>query len=335
MSRVSKKILLANRPSSELSQTNFEFTEEAVRNPGEQEILVRARYFSVDPYMRNRMNDVKSYISPYMVGAALEGDVIAEVIESEHPEFKCGDLVCGMLPWQEYTSCIPTRLEQIRPTEEVGETAYLGVLGLTGLTAYFGMLNIGKPNETETVVISAAGGAVGSVAGQIAKIKKCRVIGITGSEVKTKFIVNDLGFNEAINYKSFRNIRKPIREYCPDGVDIYFDNVGGELSDAVFYQLNNFSRVVLCGQISLYNQNCLIMGPRLYAQFIVHRVKIQGFIVYDYAQEFPRARRQLSQWIKKGQLKINEQIVNGFENLPKALMSLFQGENTGKLLVQA
>ena len=335
MSIPSKKILLIKRPSGELLTECFKIVEESVPQPAKNEILVKTIYLSVDPYMRNRMNDARSYVAPYELNDVLEGDGIAQVIKSENPDFESGDLLTGMLPWKQYSVLSDNhRLEKIEKIRGVSDTAYLGVLGLTGLTAYFGLLEIAHPQSNETVVISGAAGAVGSVAGQIAKIKGCRVIGIVGSADKADFISRELGFDGAINYSEHRNIRKPLRELCSAGVDIYFDNVGGEISDAVIYQINDFARIVLCGQISLYNQKRLVMGPRLLPQLIIHRVKMQGFIVYDYAKRFPDARRDLINWLQNKRLIHKEQIVDGFDKMPASLISLFSGANTGKLIVR-
>ena len=255
-------------------------------------------------------------------------------METKSDQLNVGDLVVGNLPWQEYATIKSKRVEKILADEAIPSTAYLSVLGLTGLTAYFGLLDIGEPRSGETVVISAAAGAVGSVAGQIARIKGCKVIGIAGGEKKCSYLKNDLLFDETIDYKKAPNIRKELRKICPQKVDIYFDNVGGDISDGVFYMLNNKARIVLCGQISLYNKNRLSMGPRLYPQFLIHRVKMQGFIVYDYAIKFSEAQNQLKHWIVDGTIKYNENIIEGFENLPAAFLGLFTGENIGKQLVK-
>jgi NADPH-dependent curcumin reductase CurA len=335
MSIRSKKILLIKRPSGELGKECFSIENGTVPNPSKNEISVRTLFLSVDPYMRNRMNDILSYVAPYRLNDVLHGDGICQVMESQSLQYKVGDILAGILPWQQY-AVLPGshRLEKIEKTTNLNPTTYLSVLGLTGLTAYFGIIDIAQPKKGETVVISGAAGAVGSVAGQIANIKGCRVIGITGSEKKTDFIMRDLGFDDAINYSEVRNIRKPLRKSCPDGVDVYFDNVGGEISDAVIYQINDFARIVLCGQISLYNQNRLVLGPRLLSQLIIHRARMQGYIVYDYAKRYPEARRELKKWIQTGKLINTEQIIDGFEKLPDALISLFSGANTGKLIVR-
>jgi NADPH-dependent curcumin reductase CurA len=329
-----KKIILNTRPSGMVSEASFKITEDDMPKPEKDELLLKAKYISVDPYMRNRMNNVESYVKPFELNEPLNGDVIAEVVESNIPGFAPGDLVTGHLPWQEYTSISPSKVDRIEVDENISSTEYLGSLGLTGLTAYFGLLDIGAPQEGETVVISGAAGAVGSVAGQIAKLKGCTVFGIAGSDQKCAYLENELGFDGTINYKNSPNIRKALRKISPEKVDIYFDNVGGDISDGVFYLLNNFSRIVLCGQIALYNLNRLSMGPRLFPQFLIRRTKIQGFIVYDYSAQFEQARSQLKEWLVEGKIKSRETIIDGFENIPQALLGLFSGDNIGKQIVR-
>jgi len=333
LEKYTKKFILKRRPSGEASTDNFELIEEKLPGISRSEILVKAKYFSVDPYMRNRMNNVESYVSPFELNSAITGDCIAEIIETRSDRYNIGDLVIGNLPWQEYSVVNQEKVEIILPAETISSTAYLSVLGLTGLTAYFGLLDIGDPKLGDTVVISAAAGAVGSVAGQIAGIKGCKVIGICGGEEKSDYLKTYLNFNDTIDYKKTPNIRKELRKRCPEKVDIYFDNVGGEISDGVFYQLNNYARIILCGQISLYNLNRLSMGPRLFPQLLIRRVKMQGFIVYDYIKQFPEARDRIKQWVLEGKIKYSENIIDGFENLPTAFLGLFSGENIGKQLV--
>jgi NADPH-dependent curcumin reductase CurA len=328
-----RTILLKSRPTREISVDNFTFSELTLPDPAEGEVLVELEYLSVDPYMRNRMNDTKSYVEPYTLDQPVTGNAVAKVLDSKSPHFRPGDRVTGVMPWQEYAVMAGRDLVRIG-YEDVPCTAYLGILGLTGLTAYFGLLAIGKPVSGETVVISGAAGAVGSVAGQIARIKGSHVIGIAGTDQKCSYLTGTLGFNDAINYRSRPNIRKALRTACPAGVDVYFDNVGGEISDSVLFYLNDYARIVLCGQIALYNTNRLIMGPRLQAQLIIHRALMQGFIVHDYNDRFEEARRQLHEWIMEGRLSDRETITEGFNNLPVALIGLFNGENTGKQIVK-
>jgi NADPH-dependent curcumin reductase CurA len=334
VSRSTKKYILKSRPSGEVSADNFKLIEDTVTDLNPGEILVRTTYLSVDPYMRNRMNNVESYIAPFEVDSAISGDGIAEILETKSDKFAKGDLVVGILPWQEFAVIQESKVRKISPEPGISITAHLGVLGLTGLTAYFGLLDIGKPEDGNTVVVSGAAGAVGSIVGQMAKIYGCKTIGIAGGEKKCDYLKHDLQFDDVIDYKYTSNIRKPLRTLCPERVDIYFDNVGGDISDAVFYMLNNHARVVICGQIALYNLNRLSMGPRMYPQFLIKRVKLQGFIVYDYSENFPEAIDQLKNWIHDGKIQYHENIVEGFENLPEAFLGLFRGENIGKQLVK-
>ena len=331
---MNKKIILTKRPSGEITPEIFKIISEEIPSIKNEEVLLKARYFSVDPYMRNRMNAVRSYVEPYELDRPLTGDAIAEIVESKSDKFKVGEIVTGELPWQEYSAVSTSKLHKMKIDKEISETAYLGVLGLTGLTAYFGLLDIGEPKSGETVVISGAAGAVGSIAGQFAKIKGCKAVGIAGREEKINYLKNELHFDETINYKETKNIRKALMRACPDGIDIYFDNVGGEISDAVMYLINNFARIVMCGQISLYNQNRISMGPRLNAQLIIKRGKMQGFILYDYSDQFKEAQKQIAQWIFEKKLYHSEHIVEGFDNMIDALMGLFRGDNLGKQIVK-
>ncbi len=333
MAQVTKRFLLVKRPRGVLTEEVFAGDETELIEPVEGEVLMRSLYFSVDPYMRNRMNNVPSYVAPFELNAPLVGDAIAEVMVSNSPNFNSGDMVTGTLPWQEYCVLPAKKLQKI-DTDLVPATYFLSVLGLTGLTAYFGLLDIGKPKQGESVVISGAAGAVGLIAGQIARLKDCPVVGIAGGEQKVRYLTDEAGFDAAIDYKEVPNVRKPLRSALPDGVDIYFDNVGGEISDNVMYMLRDYARIILCGQISLYNSGRLETGPRLLGQLLIHRAVMQGFIVYDYQDQFSRARTELIGWITEGKIKQPENIIDGFENLPKALMGLFQGENTGKQLVR-
>ena len=330
---MNRKIILHKRPLGTLNPDNFRLLEEPRPDFQSGKLLLKGLFFSVDPYMRNRMNAFRSYIEPYDIGRPISGDAIAEVIKSDLPEFQTGDLVTGSLPWQEYMLMDPSRVAKI-DNMDISPTAFLSVLGLTGLTAYFGVTDIGRVQSGDQVVISAAAGAVGSVAGQIARILGCRVTGITGSEQKVKYIIDDLHFDEAINYKSHPNIRKALVKSNPKGIDMYFDNVGGDISDSIMYLLNTHARIALCGQISLYDQSRISTGPRLNAQLIVKRARMEGFIVYDYKDRYPEAMEVLKKWIREGELKYRETIIDGFENLPSALMGLFKGKNIGKQLVK-
>ncbi|MFC2137207.1 NADP-dependent oxidoreductase [Bacteroidota bacterium] len=327
------KIILKSRPAAEPVLDNFELVKESLPVINENELLLKAKYVSVDPYMRGRMNNVKTYVDPYEVGQAINGDIVAEVEQSKSKDFNEGDLVVGNLPWQEYINASENSIKKIEK-DDIPPSLYLSLFGMTGLTAYFGLLDIGKPKKKETVIITSAAGAVGSVAGQISKIKKCKVIGITGSDEKVDYLKTELDFDNAFNYKSSSNIRKEIKNCWQEGVDIFFDNVGGELSDSIMYLINNFARIIVCGQISQYNQSRLAMGPRMQMFLLTRRALMQGFIVNDYMNKFDTALNELKQWFKEGKLKYRETIIEGFENLPEAFLGLFKGDNIGKLLVK-
>ncbi|QRF24298.1 NADP-dependent oxidoreductase [Alicyclobacillus sp. TC] len=327
-----REIKLASRPQGMPSQDNFLF--ETVEIPALQadEVLVKSLYISVDPYMRGRMNEGKSYVPPYALGEVITGGVVGQVVESKNDRFQTGDFVLGELGWREF-NVSKGRLTKLNP-QLAPLSAFLGVLGMPGLTAYFGLLDIGQPKEGETVVVSGAAGAVGMIVGQIAKLKGCRVVGIAGSDEKNQYLVSELGFDATINYKTSPSIRKELAELCPQGVDIYFDNVGGDITDAVFLQLNDFARVALCGQIALYNTEKVEVGPRILPILLVRRALLKGFIVSDYQPQYSVAMQELGKWLQAGQLKYRETIVEGFENIPKAFLGLFRGENVGKQLVK-
>jgi NADPH-dependent curcumin reductase CurA len=312
---------------------NFEIVAASSVIASNGELIVKAKFVSVDPYMRGRMSDAKSYVAPFELGKPIEGGVVAEVLESHHPDFKEGDVVLAPLKWQEIQAVSAEKVTKL-DKNNTHLSYYLGILGMPGLTAYFGLLDIGKPVSGETIVISGAAGAVGVVVGQIAKIKGCRVIGISGSDEKNAYLSDELKFDEVINYKTTGSIRKAIEKDCPDGVDIYFDNVGGEISDAVISQINQGARIIICGQISLYNERKMPVGPRPQTMLLKKRALMQGFIVSDFAARFPEGVKQLATWLGEGRLVSQETIVKGFEKLPEAFIGLFEGKNTGKSLVQ-
>jgi len=291
-------------------------------------------YYSVDPYMRGRMNEGKSYVPQFELNKAIEGGVLATVMESKSNLFKTGDVVLGALPWSEKMIASDKNLQKIESTVE-SLTYYLGILGMTGLTAYFGLMHIGKPKTDEIVVVSGAAGAVGIVVGQIAKIHGARVIGIAGSDEKATMLKEEFGYDDVINYKTTADINKAIANLCPNGVDVYFDNVGGSISDAVIQNLNFHARIVLCGQISLYNNTEIPMGPRIQPLLLTRSVLMQGFIINNFQKDFPEGIAQLSKWVNEGKLKFIETIVDGFDQLPAALLGLFKGENKGKMIVKA
>lgn len=327
-------ILLKNRPAGKPSLNDFQFSEAEIPSPGEGELLLKSTYVSVDPYLRGRMRDEESYIPPFELNKPLESGIIAEVIESKNGNFKKGDFVNGMLQWKHYQISSGNGLNKVNK-DQAPLTAFLGVLGLTGITAYLGLEKIGKLKKGETLLVSGAAGAVGSVVGQIAKIKGCRVIGIAGSDEKISKIKEDFGFDEGINYNKAENLNSAIAKACPEGVDVYFDNVGGEILDAALANINKFGRVINCGAISLYNAEKRPMGPRHEGTLIKKSVLMQGFTVRDYVKDFGPAIKDLSGWLQKGEINYSETIIEGFENIPQAFIDLFEGKNKGKMIVKA
>jgi len=279
------------------------------------------------------MNDRKSYTPPFQLNEVLNGGVVGEVVESKSNSYAKGDVVVGNLGWQDYSIAGEKEVRKIEADLAPVSTA-LGVLGMPGLTAYFGLLDIGQPKPEETVVVSGAAGAVGTIVGQIAKIQGCRVVGVAGSDKKTSYLIEKLGFDAAINYRTHPDLKNAVQEACPKGVDIYFDNVGGDISDAVLSSINNNARIPLCGQISLYNEKDVPMGPRIQPQLLAHTALMQGFLVRNYADRFEDGLRQLAQWLRDKRLKYAEDVIEGLENTPKAFIGLFAGENLGKQLVK-
>ncbi|MCL6452950.1 MAG: NADP-dependent oxidoreductase [Alicyclobacillus sp.] len=327
-----QSILLAKRPTGLPDASTFRFETSAVPSVQDGEFLVRTLWLSVDPYMRGRMNDVKSYVPPFPVNEVIRGGGIGQVVASRHPDFEAGDLVTGELPWQRYVTSRGRGLRKLNPSLQP-ITAALGVVGMTGLTAYFGLFEVGRPRPGETVVVSGAAGAVGSVVGQLAKLAGCRVVGIAGSDEKIEYLTKELGFDAAINYKG-TDLREAVRAACPNGVDVYFDNVGGDITDAVVFRMNDFGRIALCGQISAYNLARPDVGPRLLPLFVMRRLSAQGFIVSDFSSRFSEGLQRLARWHQAGQLKSRETVIEGFERLPDAFLGLFRGDNVGKLLVK-
>ena len=334
MSISNKQILLAARPVGFPKDSDFKLVESPVPVPGEGQMLVRSIYISVDPYMRGRMNDVKSYAAPAPIGGLMGGGAVARVIQSNISAFNEGDIVEGMFGWQEYAVSDGRGVRKIDPSVAPISTA-LGVLGMPGLTAYFGLLEICDPQPEETVVVSGAAGAVGSLVGQIAKIKGCRVVGIAGGDDKIAYLTEEIGFDAAFNYKTVSDYYQQLKELCPKGIDVYFDNVGGEISDAVFSLINTRARVSICGQISQYNLEKPEMGPRLILMsLLVKQARAEGFLVFQYAEKYPQGIKQMAQWLREGKLKYKEDIEEGIENTPRAFMDMLKGRNTGKQLVK-
>jgi NADPH-dependent curcumin reductase CurA len=303
-----------------------------VPRPGSGEVLVRLLYISVDPYLRGRMREGKSYIAPFQVGQVIQGAAVGEVVESNSPNFEAGEVVSGMFGWRLYDTAKAEGLMRVIPG--VSPTTALGVLGPTGLTAYFGLLEIGRPKEGETVVVSGAAGAVGIVVCQIAKIKGCRVVGIAGSDEKNEYLRRELGVDATINYKTAGSMFEALKQACPNGIDVYFDNVGGDVSDAVLPCITHGARIVICGQISMYNSTQPNAGLRPQPFLLVNSALMKGFIITQYKDRFSEGVTQLAQWFMTGQLKHAETIVEGFENTPQAFIGLFSGENLGKQIVK-
>jgi NADPH-dependent curcumin reductase CurA len=333
MANVNRQITLAGRPSGFPKASDFKMVETPVPEPGPGQFLLRTIYLSVDPYMRGRMTDRPSYAPPVQIGEVMVGGAVGKVARSRHPDFPEGAIVEGPFGWQEYAVSDGSRARLVDPAVAPISTA-LGVLGMPGLTAYFGLLDVGDPKPGETVLVSGAAGAVGSVVGQIARIKGCRAVGVAGSEDKFRYLTGELGFDAAFNYKTTDNIVRAIREVCPAGVDVYFDNVGGALTDAAFLTMNLKARISICGQISQYNLERPEMGPRLLWNLIVKRARVEGFLVSDFAPRFKAAGRQLAEWLRAGHIKYRETIADGLENAPAAFLGMLRGDNVGKQLVR-
>jgi NADPH2:quinone reductase len=333
MTETSRKFLLAKRPEGKPDRDTFELVEEAIPEPGPGEVVVRTLYLSVDPYMRGRMNAGESYAEPWEVGEPLRGGVVGEVVESHGTDFEAGDVVTGNLQWADYAMARTDQLHPVDPDLGPISTA-LGVLGMPGRTAYFGTREVAEPKAGDTFVVTAAAGAVGSVAGQIAKLSGARVVGFAGTDEKVAYIEDELGFDAAINYEATDDYRETLETAAPDGVDCYFDNVGGPITDAVFSNLNVDARVAVCGQIALYNAEEMPTGPRKLPTLIRTRARVEGFLVRDFAPRFRVATRQLGRWVATDEIRYRETVTEGLENAPDAFLGLFEGENVGKQLVK-
>ena len=331
--KTNRQIVLAARPTAEPSMDDFAFVESPLPTLGDGQVLVHTLYVSVDPYMRGRMSNAKSYAPPFPLNETIAGGAVGEVIDSKSPRFSEGDVVAGMFGWQQYAACDEGALRAVDPKIAPVTTA-LGLLGMPGLTAYFGLLDIGRPKKGETVVVSGAAGAVGTVVVQIAKIYESRVVAIAGSDAKCAYLRDRLGVDEAINYKSTPDLETALEAACADGVDVYFDNVGGPISDAVLARLNRFARVPVCGAISSYNKGGDDLGPRIQSKLVKTSALMQGFLVGNYADRFGEASLQLARWYAEGKLTFKETIIEGFDRVPEAFLGLFRGTNLGKLLVK-
>jgi leukotriene B4 12-hydroxydehydrogenase/15-oxo-prostaglandin 13-reductase len=333
MPSVARQFKLAARPVGMPKESDFSLEEIPMPTPGEGQVLVKTSYLSVDPYMRGRITGVRSYADPVNVGDVMVGGTVGQVVESHHSGFAAGDFVLGYWGWQDHAVVDGKGLIKLSPNLAPVSTA-LGVLGMPGMTAYFGFLEICKPQAGEFVAVSGAAGAVGSLVLQIAKIKGCRVLGIAGTEEKVQWLVDDLGCDAAFNYKTCPDYTAKLKEICPSGIDCYFDNVGGAITDAVFPLLNVFGRVSVCGQISMYNLEKPEPGPRLLPYTLVKQLKVEGFIVTRWQSRWGEGIAQMAQWLKEGKIQYREEVVEGFGNTVKAFIGMLQGENTGKMLVR-
>ena len=334
---VNRRIVLASRPVGAPTPENFRLEEAAVPQPGEGQVLVRNLYLSLDPYMRGRMSDAPSYVPPVAIDAVMGGGTVGRVVDSRHPAFKAGDLVLGFGNWQDYALSRGADLTAL-PSGMARPSWALSVLGMPGFTAWYGLLKIGAPKEGETVVVAGASGAVGSVVGQIAKLKGCRVVGVAGGAEKCRFVVDELGFDVCLDRRDPAFAAR-LKEAVPAGIDVYYENVGGAVFNAVLPLINVHARIPLCGLVAAYNATALPEGPDrmpvLQRALLVKRAKMQGFIIYDhYATDYAEFARDMGAWVADGKVKIREDMVDGLENAPKAFAGLLEGENFGKVVVR-
>jgi NADPH-dependent curcumin reductase CurA len=329
MAASNKQVLLASRPQGSVTEENFRIVEAPIAKPAAGEALVKNKWLSLDPYMRGRMNDVKSYVPPAQLGEVMVGQTVGEVIESRDPRFKPGDEVLTQLGWQLYGVAKGDELTPI-DVKRAPASCYLGVLGMPGITAWFGLFEIGQPKAGETVVVSAASGAVGSVVGQLAKIRGCRAVGIAGGKAKCDYVVQELGFDACVDYRA-GNLLDDLRKACPKGVDVDFENVGGEILDTSLRLMNRFSRIVLCGLIAEYSEP---YGYKAIRSVLVNRIRMQGMIVFDWKDRYGEALEALVRYHAEGKLKYRESVVHGIDNAPKGLIALLKGENFGKQVVK-
>ncbi len=335
MPETNQRFLLASRPAEMPSSENFQLESVPLPEPADGEILVKVLYLSVDPYMRGRMKDAASYAAPVAIGGLMTGGGVGRVMASRNPRFEVGQIVVGETGWQTHCVTDGKAFRKVDPTLAPISTS-LGILGMPGLTAYFGLLDLGKPKAGETVLVSGAAGAVGSLVGQIAKIQGCRAVGVAGADDKIAWLTGELGFDAAFNYKTVepKDYRSTLAALCPQGIDVYFDNVGGPITDAVFPLINQRARIAICGQIHHYNDAKAAEGPRHLFHLIVKRARVEGFLVFDYAERFKEGLTQMAQWLREGKLHYRERIYEGIEKMPQAFIGMLSGENTGKMLVK-
>jgi NADPH-dependent curcumin reductase CurA len=331
--KINRQWRLAARPKGLIKESDFEWHEEPVPIPGADEILVRNIYLSLDPANRGWITEAKSYIPPVGIGEVMRGGTIGVVEQSHHADFQAGDIVQGLLGWQYYALTDGIALTKLPIDPSLPLTAYMGLLGIIGPTAYFGLLDIGKPKAGETLVVSAAAGAVGSLVGQIGKIKGCHAVGIAGTAEKCRWITEELGFDAAINYKT-EPVHERLKTHCPNGIDVYFDNVGGEILDAVLSLINVRARIVVCGLISQYNAVEPVPGPYNFRTILTQRARVEGFIIFDYMSRFKEALEDLGSWLADGKIQYRVDVIDGLENAPRGINKLFDGSNKGKLIVK-
>lgn len=332
MALINHKFLLASRPVGMPKASDWTFTEEPVGEPKEGELLVKLLYISLDPAMRMWVNEARSYVPPVGIGEVMRALGLGIVTKSRNPNFAEGDHVSGSLGLQEYALIDGRGVRKVDPS--IAQLPkHLSVLGMTGMTAYFGLLDTGQPKSGETVVVSAAAGAVGSIVGQIAKIKNCRAIGIAGGSEKCQYIAHEFGFDAAIDYKS-EDVKQSLRQHCPEGINVYFDNVGGTILEAALANLARGARIVICGAISQYCSTAPATGPRNYMSLLTNRAMMKGMLVMDYFDRYPQAVAEMAAWMAAGKLKSREDIVEGIEKFPETLLKLFKGENSGKLMLK-
>ena len=330
------QIRLASRPVGLATRANWSFSTEPVAEPGPGGVLIKTLYLSLDPAMRGWMNEGKSYIPPVEIGAVMRAGGIGRVIASKNPAYAVGDYVNAGLDVQEYCLISEAQIKRsgmFKVDASLGLSTWLNVLGMPGMTGYFGLLDVGQPKAGETVVVSGAAGAVGQTVGQIAKLKGCRVVGIAGGKAKCDWVVKELGFDACIDYKA-GDVKAGLKEHCPKGVDIYFDNVGGEILDAVLTRISRGARIIICGAISQYNNTTAVKGPANYLSLLVNRARMEGIVVFDYADRYPQAIAEMAGYLKAGTMKSKEDVVFGLDTFPETLLKLFNGENFGKLVLQ-
>ncbi len=331
MAEKNTQVLLASRPTGWVKESDFRIVETPVPSPKDGQVLIRNRFLSLDPYMRGRMNDARSYAAKVEIGEVMTGETVGEVIESKHPKFKPGDTVAGRVGWQRVALSDGSDLRKVDPSLKP-LSAHLGVVGMPGVTAWIGLFEIGQPKPGETVVVSAASGAVGSVVGQLAKLANCRVVGVAGGKEKCDYVVKELGFDACVDHRG-ADVKKALADATPGGSDVYFENVGGPILDLVLTRCNPFARIPLCGMVSQYNATDPY-GVRSLMVAVGMRVKLQGFIVSDHMSRWPEVLQRLGQWVREGKIKYRETVTEGLENAPRAFIGLLKGENFGKQVVK-